>query len=53
MYLYSLIKDYVIKTYQLNCRNKLKNSSKQVNLFYVILTEVKLKYLDIAVPITV
>jgi len=33
MYLYPLIKNYVIKTYQLNSRNRLKNSSKQVNLF--------------------
>jgi len=34
MYLYPLITDYVIKTYQLNSRNKPKNPSKQVNLFY-------------------
>jgi len=35
MYLYPLITDYVIKTYQLNSRNKPKNPSKQVNLFYL------------------
>jgi len=34
MYYYSLIKDFIIKNYQLYCRNKLKIYSKQVNLFY-------------------
>lgn len=42
MYLYSLIKNYVIKTYQLNSRNKSKNSLKQVNLFYLLLPEINL-----------
>jgi len=36
MYYYSLIKDFIVKNYQLNCRNKLKNFSKQVYLFYSI-----------------
>lgn len=43
MYLYSLIKNYVIKSYQLNSRDKLKNSSKQVNLFYSLLPDIKFK----------
>jgi hypothetical protein len=43
MYLYSLIKNYVIKTYQLDSRNKLKNSLKQVNLFYLFLPDIHLK----------
>lgn len=43
MYFYLLIKAYIIKSCKLNSRNRLKISSKQVNLIYSRPPDKKLK----------
>jgi hypothetical protein len=46
MYYYFLIKDYIIKIYQLKWQKRLKNLSKQVNLFYSSLPGETLMYIE-------